>query len=406
VPTCSADAVPDTPVCEVQDAVSAPPLSVPAGPLTGYYLKLAFADGVRPNHTQIFNNHIPLDPVLTGAVSIRKIASVVNVSRGQFVPYVITVRNGYDAPLTDLILADNFPPGFKYVSGSARINDEPREPDDTAGRQLQWRNLHLGVGEELTLKMLFIVGSGVSEGEYINRAQVLQQLAQSADAQAETRPVSEEATAAVRVVPDPDFDCTEIIGKVFDDANLNGYQDEGERGLAGVRLVTARGLQVTTDAQGRFHITCAVVPDENRGANFILKVDDRTLPTGYRFTTENPRVQRATRGKLIKFNFGAALHRVVGLDLADDVFLPGSSQMRPQWQTRLPLLMQELERGAAILRLAYMAETENRGLVDQRLRAIKRLVSEQWAEMGNPYELTIETEVFWRTGAPPARRSR
>jgi hypothetical protein len=169
------------------------------------------------------------------------------------------------------------------------------------------------VGEELTLKLLFIVGSGVSEGEYINRAQVLQQLAQSVDAQAETRPVSEEATAAVRVVPDPDFDCTEIIGKVFDDANLNGYQDEGERGLAGVRLVTARGLQVTTDAQGRFHITCAVVPDENRGANFILKVDDRTLPTGYRFTTENPLVQRATRGKMIKFNFGAALHRVVGL---------------------------------------------------------------------------------------------
>jgi hypothetical protein len=25
------------------------------------------------------------------------------------------------------------------------------------------------------------------------------------------------------VTPDPNFDCTDIIGKVFDDANANGY---------------------------------------------------------------------------------------------------------------------------------------------------------------------------------------
>ena len=121
-----------------------------------------------------------------------------------------------------------------------------------------------------------------------------------------------EASATVRVVPDPTFDCTDVLGKVFDDENRNGMQETGERGLAGVRLVTARGLVATTDAHGRFHITCAIVPREDRGSNFVLKLDDRTLPTGYRMTTRQVQVQRATRGKALPFHFGAAILRVVG----------------------------------------------------------------------------------------------
>lgn len=35
-------------------------------------------------------------------------------------------------------------------------------------------------------------------------------------------------------MPDPTFDCTDIIGKVFDDRNANGSQDEGEPGLANI----------------------------------------------------------------------------------------------------------------------------------------------------------------------------
>ena len=68
--------------------------------------------------------------------------------------------------------------------------------------------------------------------------------------------------------------------------NRNGLQDEGERGIPGVRLATARGLLATTDQFGRFHITCAVTPHEGRGSNFVLKLDNRTLPTGFRVSTE------------------------------------------------------------------------------------------------------------------------
>jgi large repetitive protein len=242
------------------------------------------------------------------------------------------------------------------------------------------------------IQLMLIVGSGVSEGQYVNRAQVFAPQLDTA--------ASNEATATVRVVADPTLDCSDVIGKVFDDVNMNGHQDGGEPGLPGVRVVTANGLIVTTDPHGRFHVTCAVVPDPDRGSNFILKLDDRSLPTGYRVTTENPRVERATRGKMIKFNFGATIHRVVKLDLADGVFEPGTTEMRIQWKQRMKLLHGELKKATSVLRLSYMAEIESESLVKQRLAAIKREIETGWKREGASYDLAVETEVFWRTGAP------
>jgi hypothetical protein len=214
--------------------------------------------------------------------------------------------------------------------------------------------------------------------------------------------VSTVATATVRIVPDPTLDCTDVIGKVFDDENANGYPDSGEKGLGGVRIVSARGLIATTDKYGRFHITCAAIPNEDRGSNFILKLDDRTLPTGYRITTENPLVRRVTRGKAIKFNFGAALHRVVRLDIADGAFEPGTAEMRPQWKPRIEMLLSELRKAPAILRISYLADADDPAVVKARTEAVKREIAARW-EQGF-YQLTIETEVYWRRGGPPGKR--
>ena len=199
----------------------------------------------------------------------------------------------------------------------------------------------------------------------------------------------------MRVAPDPTLDCTDAIGKVFDDKNLNGVQDSGEKGLPGVRLVTVRGLSVTSDAYGRFHITCAAVPNESFGSNDILKLDDRSL------TTENPRVERITRGKMAKFNFGAAIRHVVHLDVADAVFEPNSTTMRRQWQPRMDLLLEQLKKGPSVLRLSYLADVEDESLVERRMAALKETISKRWEALNCCYQLTIETEVFWRRGAPP-----
>ena len=118
--------------------------------------------------------------------------------------------------------------------------------------------------------------------------------------------VSNRGTAVISIVPSAVFDCSDLIGKVFEDRNRNGYQDEGEPGVPGVRLATVNGQLITTDAQGRYHITCAAVPDARLGSNFVLKVDTRTLPLDWIVTTDNPRSIRLTRGKFGELNFGVA----------------------------------------------------------------------------------------------------
>jgi uncharacterized repeat protein (TIGR01451 family)/fimbrial isopeptide formation D2 family protein len=400
VPNCpgsAADAIPvATPnYCEAQPSEFAPGVGVNA-PLTNYYLKMSLNNTSMPGHSQIFDNHIPLDPRLDNAVTITKVAGLQNVTKGQLVPYTITVTNTLSVTLSNMSVVDTFPPGFKYVSGSGHLDGLPVEPVSTT-RTLTWGNLQLVTNTKRVIQMLLIVGSGVKEGKYVNNAQVFNTTTGGAGS-----PV---ASATVRVIPDPTLDCSDVIGKVFDDANVNGYQDEGEMGLPGVRVVSTSGLVVTTDKFGRFHVTCAVVPDPDRGSNYILKLDDRSLPSGYRMTTENPRVQRATRGKMLKFNFGAAIHKVVKLDMADAVFEPGSTEIRVQWRQRIDLLISELKKSASVLRLSYLAETEDESLVNKRLDVVKEEVAKLWKKKKGSYALDIETEVFWRTGSPPDKSS-
>ena len=396
IPACPGsadDAVPGTTdYCEATTYATMPPPSVsPNTAGTVYYLHLVLDNGFLPGHSQIFNNPIPIDPELSGAVAISKTSSMVNVTRGGLVAYTITVTNVFGVPLYDINIVDRFPAGFKYVAGSARLDGTAAEPQIN-GRELVWDDLDLQVNEVRTIQLLLVVGSGVSEGEYVNRALVVNPAIGAT--------ISGEATSTVRVVPDPDFDCTDVIGKVFDDRNLNGNQDEGELGLPGARVVTARGLIATADAHGRFHITCAAVPDEDRGSNFILKLDERSLPTGYRLTTENPRVQRATRGKMLRFNFGATVHRVVRIDIADGVFAPDTSELRLQWVPKIDQLLEELRKAPSVLRLSYLADIEREGLVQDRLDALKKRITRRWDASNGGYRLVVETEVFWRRGTP------
>jgi len=372
-----------------------------------------------PPQTASASVSVQLDTPL-GALTVSKTTPVVDVSRGQLVPYTITVTNVLSGAVQAVALVDSFPAGFRYITGSARLDDTPAEPT-VSGFQLTWSNLSFAGGAHHTVVLLLAVGAGVGEGQFVNRAQAFAQVMGTAvnrvpapatvrrtpvnRAQASAvvigNPVSTEASATVVVTPDTTFDCTDVIGKVFDDANGNGHQDPGEKGLPGVRVVTTRGLAAITDEFGRFHITCAITPLEGRGSNFALKLDDRTLPSGYRLTTPQVLVERATRGKALRFEFGASIHRVVSLDLSDAVFEPGTADMRLQWRPRLDLLLAELRKGRSVLRLSYLADVEDKQLVDRRLAAVAQTITDSWRAMNCCYELTIEREVYWLRGEPP-----
>jgi hypothetical protein len=120
-------------------------------------------------------------------------------------------------------------------------------------------------------------------------------------------------------------------------------------------------------------------------------------------STDQLQIKRATRGKALKFDFGASIYRVVAIDLSDAAFESGKTEIRAQWRPRLNLLLQELHKAPSVLRLSYVAETEDAALVERRMQAVKQQVSEAWDTGKDSYVLTIEPEVFWRLGAPPKR---
>ena len=94
---------------------------------------------------------------------------------------------------------------------------------------------------------------------------------------------------------------------------------------------------------------------------------------------------------------------MVAIDLSDAAFEPGKTEIRVQWRPRLNILLEELRKAPSVLRLSYVAETEDAALVERRMQAIKRQVSEAWDASKDSYVLTIEPEIFWRLGGPPKR---
>ncbi|MBD9485166.1 DUF11 domain-containing protein [Pseudomonas sp. PDM14] len=367
----------------LHDPAACPAISggLPAGSgSTQYYLSF----NMNPASDDVINNHIPLDPILGGAIVMTKNTAKVNVTRGELVPYVLTARNTLSSTLANIAIEDQIPPGFKYIKNSAQIDGVPMEPQ-VEGRRLRWPDRTLSGGQVVTIKLLLVVGSGVGFNEYVNQAWALNLIANSR--------VSNVATASVRVVADPTFDCSDLIGKVFDDQNRNGYQDEGEPGIPGVRLATPKGWLVTTDEYGRYHIACADVPSEMRGSNFILKVDERTLPSGYRVITENPRVVRMTQGRLVKANFGASIHRVVRLDLGSDAF-GQDNKLTTEYATRLDEVLTLLYAEPSILRIAYRMPVEGE-VSDARKRVtyVKDWIKEHWEPHDCCYDLQLEEEI-------------
>ena len=350
---------------------------------TTHYFGFALGDGSR----DVINNHIPLDPanLVRSPLSVMKTTPRKDVNFGDIVPYTITITNTEDIPRVGLDIVDYTPPGFKYVEDTSFLNEAEVEPTIT-GREILLSDYDFAANETKTWTLMMVVGAGVGDGIYTNQAFIRD---------TNNEQISNRGEAVVQVSPDPLFDCSELIGKVFDDKNKDGYQNEGEPGMAGVRLATAKGLLVTTDQHGRYHIACAAIPNGQIGSNFIIKVDDRTLPTGYHLTSENPRIVRLTRGKLSKANFGTALENVVDLEFTDAAFEFGGNTLKPEFAGQLGQIIDALKGQESTLRLTYLAtESDNKS----RMYSLSDQIEDLWDAYGGDYDLDIERKTIWSDG--------
>jgi large repetitive protein len=320
-------------------------------------------------------------------LAAEKSASVDRAQLGDIVTYTIGLSNPLDAVASNLTFVDILPDGVSYVAGSAAIDGTATAPV-IAGPRLTWPGQTLAAGGQATITLQVRITA--TAGDVVNTAQIENAAGQR---------LSNVATASVRIAEEAVFVCTDIIGKVFDDRNYNGYQDGPEAagqaarepGLPGVRLATVDGTIITTDEFGRYSVPCAAIPRDT-GSNFTLKVDPRSLPTGYRLTTENPRTLRVTQGMLTEMNFGATVGNVIDIDLTAAAFVRGSVEPVDRLDNGLMALLDQVKDTPSVIHLSYLRQGEAETDIRARMDRVEQLIRDRWRVIGR-YRLVIERTI-------------
>ncbi len=374
--TCPIDAVPGG-LCQISASVTAPP----AGTTFPYYLSFLFAAG----DSDVVNNHIPIDPapVLTaGNLTVEKTASVRVAHRGDAVTYTIVVRNGTLTAVGPIDVVDTLPSTFTYQSNSTTFQGVATVPN-VSGRTLTFAGITVPPRSQKTIQLAVLIGVNVTPGDYVNEA-VAKNPATGAI-------LSNTAKAPVRIEFEHVFDCGDVIGKVFDDKNSSGYQDKGETGIPGVRLATVNGMLITTDKNGQFHVPCPELPDAKIGSNFLLKLDIRTLPSGYSVTTENPRLVRLTSGMVTKLNFGAAPPKTIRIEIDATVF-DGDGALSSDLSRDLEPILERFSGQPVTLHLTYRQAKSEGANATKHVAKIEAMVRRKWGALSNK-TLTLETRL-------------
>ncbi|MEE9493641.1 MAG: SdrD B-like domain-containing protein, partial [Gammaproteobacteria bacterium] len=217
---CTVDAINASGSCEIQAQGDAPSGAEP----TAYYTQFILSSGDR----NIIFNHLPIDPGATGSLLLNKKVNKSEASVGDLAQYIIDVENQLAVAVLDIDIRDNLPGGFKLVENTAQIvragadglfdsaDDITSSATVTGADPVTFTDVDFSANETVRIRYVLRIGTGVIQGNAINRAQAFDPAGP---------PVSNEAQAIVVIVADPLFDKTAIIGKVFHDRDEDGYQD-------------------------------------------------------------------------------------------------------------------------------------------------------------------------------------
>jgi uncharacterized repeat protein (TIGR01451 family) len=209
------------------------------------------------------------------------------VTVGETIGFNLGVTNPSHAMPDDFAVQDTLPLGFQYRAGSARI--VITQPDGTAVTpaisleplvnltELIFPVGALPAGSRVVINYSTVVQSNAQPGEVLSRAVGF---ATAAGKQANTAP------GQVRVtVMRSAFSLTQVlIGRVFEDLNSNEKFDNGEPGVAGVRVVTSSGLTATTDRSGQYNIAGLAA------GSVLVAIDPTTVPARLQLPSHSSRL--------------------------------------------------------------------------------------------------------------------
>ncbi|MEM7282760.1 MAG: hypothetical protein AAF438_14150, partial [Pseudomonadota bacterium] len=211
---------------------------------------------------QVINIDIPLDPQQAG-LFVQKVTNTTIASPGDFVAYAVTVDNPDGTDADEVILTDTLPLGFRFVSGSLRINGNVvADPTtDTDGRTLSIGLDTVAANSSVRVEYVTEVTVGARQDEATNVA----------SAQPVNGQPSNVASATIRLTEDLFRSNSFLMGRVItgecqeDTAkDLNGVQ--------GVRVYLEDGRYAITDEDGRYHF------EGLEPGTHVVQIDMETLP--------------------------------------------------------------------------------------------------------------------------------
>ncbi|WP_201602469.1 DUF11 domain-containing protein [Psychrobacter submarinus] len=244
-------------------------------------------------------------------LQVTKEGDVKTAELGDYVNYSINITNNGAATAYDVELKDALPRGFAYIEGSARITQGAGDADtDLDINQAQttefkadgkYQVLNLGtlaVGETKNVTYRVLVGASALGGDGINRA-----IAVANNEQGQSI-VSREAQWQIEVERGVMNTDGIIIGKVYHDINRDGIQqkEDGELGVAGVRIYMENGNFIVTDPEGKYNFYGV------SAKTHVLKVDRTTIPNATELVIQSNRNTGDAGSRFVDLKYGE-LHR-------------------------------------------------------------------------------------------------
>ncbi len=207
---------------------------------------------------------VPLDP-FDGGLFLTKRTSTTTAAVGDYVRYELSLQNASErVPATGVELRDTPPAGFRYVAGSARLDDVAvADPvfANTAGNDFTFALPDLAPAATARLTYVMEVTGGARGQRAIN----------TANASANLGVVSNEASVGIRLREDLFRSRSTLIGRVLE-ADCTDETFSEEAGVQGVRVYLEDGRYAVTDEGGRFHME-GLTPGQR-----VAQLDGLTIP--------------------------------------------------------------------------------------------------------------------------------
>ncbi len=213
-------------------------------------------------------SNIVTSAVVEQPLRITKKAGRPTAEIGDFVPYVVRVENASALLAVDNVaVVDALPHGFRYVKGSATI-DNATAPDPAGGTRPVFALGLMPPGAARTIAYRAVVSVDALLGDGVN-AVVAAGVSPAGNAlsagPARVKVLVREGVLNGKAI---------VLGRVFVDRDADRMPGEGDPGVAGVRIYLEDGTYAVTDREGKYSID-GIAPGEH-----VLKLDRSTLPPG------------------------------------------------------------------------------------------------------------------------------